>query len=141
LFLCAGVVEQATHNKDITKMGGLIHTMPITAYSFLICSFSIMGVPPLGGFFSKYMVFMGSVQKGDLLITLLFLAGAIMTIVYLFRVFRLVFLGEAKSPAREGSFSMVASVAALSLLSLAGGFFVQYPNRVVQAIVQQTGFM
>ena len=56
LFLCAGIVEQNTHTKDITKMGGLIKTMPVTAVSFLLCAFSVMGIPPFGGFFSKYMV-------------------------------------------------------------------------------------
>ena len=56
LFLCAGIVEQNTHTKDITQMGGLARTMPITAVSFLFCSFSVMGIPPFGGFFSKYMV-------------------------------------------------------------------------------------
>ena len=59
LFLCAGIVEQNTKTKDITQLGGLIKTMPITAVSFLLCSFSVMGIPPFGGFFSKYMVITG----------------------------------------------------------------------------------
>jgi NADH:ubiquinone oxidoreductase subunit 5 (subunit L)/multisubunit Na+/H+ antiporter MnhA subunit len=61
LFLCAGIVEQNTKTKDIMQMGGLIKTMPVTAISFLLCSFSVMGIPPFGGFFSKYMVMIGSV--------------------------------------------------------------------------------
>ena len=39
LFLCAGIVEQNTHTKDITQLGGLITTMPVTASAFLICTF------------------------------------------------------------------------------------------------------
>ena len=50
LFLCAGIVEQNTGTKDITKMGGLMKTMPVTAVSFLFCAFSVMGIPPFGGF-------------------------------------------------------------------------------------------
>ncbi len=53
LFLCAGIVEQNTKLKDITKLGGLIQTMPVTAVSFLLCAFSVMGIPPFGGFFCK----------------------------------------------------------------------------------------
>ncbi|MDD5594232.1 MAG: proton-conducting transporter membrane subunit, partial [Candidatus Margulisbacteria bacterium] len=54
LFLSAGIIEQNAKTKDITRMGGLIGTMPVTAISFLFCAFSIMGIPPFGGFFSKY---------------------------------------------------------------------------------------
>ncbi len=67
LFLCAGIVEQNTHTKDITKLGGLIKTMPITAIAFLFCSFSVMGIPPFGGFFSKFMVMTSTITGRRLL--------------------------------------------------------------------------
>lgn len=129
LFLCAGIVEQNTKTKDITKLGGLIRTMPITAVSFLFCAFSVMGIPPFGGFFSKYMVFSGAIAGGQIWIGLVFLLGAFLTILYLMRVFNLVFLGEAKQPqVKEGSISMVASVAILALFSLLGGIFINIPS-------------
>jgi formate hydrogenlyase subunit 3/multisubunit Na+/H+ antiporter MnhD subunit len=136
LFLCAGIVEQNTKMKDITKLGGLITTMPITAVSFLLCAFSVMGIPPFGGFFSKYLVLAGAIYGGQLWITLVMLVGAFLTIIYLFRVFNLVFLGEAKVPAVvEGSRGMVLSVALLALLSLLGGIFINFPSAFVQIIV------
>ncbi|TLN09778.1 NADH-quinone oxidoreductase subunit L, partial [bacterium] len=46
LFLCAGIVIHAVHTKDIREMGGLIKTMPVTAISFLVCAFSVIGIPP-----------------------------------------------------------------------------------------------
>lgn len=128
LFLSAGIIEQNTHNKDITKMGGLIKTMPFTAVAFLLCAFSVMGIPPLGGFFSKYMVIAAAAKQGDIFITFLFLAGAVMSILYLFRLFNLVFLGEARGPlAPEKSALMVGCVVALAGLSLAAGLLVNYP--------------
>jgi NADH:ubiquinone oxidoreductase subunit 5 (subunit L)/multisubunit Na+/H+ antiporter MnhA subunit len=127
LFLCAGIVEHGTHTKDITQMGGLKSTMPVTAVAFIFCAFSVMGIPPFGGFFSKYMVFMAGVQSGQFLLTFVYLVTAFMTVIYLFRLFRLVFLGEAKIPAKEGSFTMVFSVALLAFLSLAAGLLIKYP--------------
>ncbi len=127
LFLCAGIIEQNTKIRDITKLGGLITTMPVTAISFLFCALSVMGVPPFGGFFSKYMVFAGAIQARQFLMAGLFLCAAFMTIIYLFRVFNMVFLGEVKVSAKEGSAAMVLCVAALAALSLAGGIFVCYP--------------
>jgi proton-translocating NADH-quinone oxidoreductase chain N len=133
LFLCAGIVEQNTKNKDITKLGGLITTMPVTAIAFLLCSFSVMGIPPFGGFFSKYLVFNGAIQAGQFFISGVFLVGAFMTVIYLFRVFNLVFLGEERMPhIKEGDKVMVFSVALLALFSLLGGVFINYPASFAQ---------
>lgn len=141
LFLCAGIVEQNAHTKDITKMGGLISTMPVTAVAFLLCAFSVMGIPPMGGFFSKYMVITGAVTSGQIAVSLTFIAGAFLTIIYLFRAFTLVFLGESKIAANplpaEGSPVMVTSVAILGALSILGGLLIAYPAQLVQSAVHQ----
>jgi formate hydrogenlyase subunit 3/multisubunit Na+/H+ antiporter MnhD subunit len=138
LFMCAGIVEQNAHMKDITKLGGLIQTMPVTAISFLLCAFSVMGIPPFGGFFSKYMVISGSVYAGHPWIALVFVLGAVLTVIYLLRVFVNVFLGQVKiKNIKEGSLSMLTSVVILAGLSIAGGIFINYPSEIVQAIIQQ----
>ena len=138
LFLCAGIVEQNAHEKDITKLGGLYRTMPVTAVAFLLCSFSVMGIPPFGGFFSKYMVIAGTVNGGQLMIAGFFIAGAVLTLLYLFRVFALVFMGEARGAAApEKSPVMVFCVALLAILSLAGGLLIKYPGSLVDSTVQQ----
>jgi len=137
LFLCAGIVEHGAHTKDIRKLGGLIKTMPVTAVSFLLCAFSIMGIPPFGGFFAKFMVIGGAVNAGEPWVAAVFVIGAIMTIIYLLRAFIAVFMGEAKTDAREGSRSMVASVVGLAALSLAGGLLIVFPSDFVRNIVTQ----
>jgi formate hydrogenlyase subunit 3/multisubunit Na+/H+ antiporter MnhD subunit len=143
LFLCAGVVEHALHTKDIRKMGGLAKTMPITAGAFLLCAFSVMGVPPFGGFFSKYMVIGGAVQAGHPWIALTFVIGAVMTVVYLLRAFVMVFLGACRGEheAHEGTPTMVWSVAALAALSVVSGILVKFPAGLVEAIVKQMAVM
>ncbi|MGE5788287.1 MAG: NADH-quinone oxidoreductase subunit L [Myxococcales bacterium] len=138
LFLCAGIVENGTHTKDVTKLGGLLKQMPITAVSFLLCALSVMGVPPFGGFFSKTMVMMGAAEAGYPWITSVFVLGAFLTIVYLFRVYNMVFLGKAGVQAhQEGSRTMVYSVAALALLSIVGGIAINWPGMFAEAAVDQ----
>jgi proton-translocating NADH-quinone oxidoreductase chain N len=138
LFLCAGIVEQNTGTKDITKMGGLMKTMPVTAVSFLFCAFSVMGIPPFGGFFSKYMVISGALQGGQIWIALTFLFGACMTILYLLRVFNMVFMGEAvESQAKEGSPVMVGCVALLGFLSLASGIAIPMSSNFAHMAARQ----
>lgn len=136
LFLCAGIVEQTTHTKDITKMGGLARRMPLTAAAFLFCAFSVMGVPPFGGFFSKYLVVSGTVALGQTLIAAVFVLGACMTILYLFRLFTAVFTGEEKTKVDgEGSPVMLVCVTALAALSLLSGILVHYPSVYVRDMV------
>ena len=137
LFLCAGIVEQNTHIRDVRKLGGLIHSMPLTATAFLLCAFSVMGLPPFGGFFGKFMVITGAVAAGKFWIALTFILGAFLTLIYLLRVFCMVFLGEAKTAEKEGSPVMVFSVSTLAALSLAGGIFISYIASPVQVTVHQ----
>ncbi|MFH0948809.1 MAG: proton-conducting transporter membrane subunit [Elusimicrobiota bacterium] len=62
LFLCAGSVEHKTGTTDLDKLGGLAKYMPLTFFAALIAAFSISGVPPFNGFFSKWMIYQGIVQ-------------------------------------------------------------------------------
>lgn len=138
LFLCAGIVEQNTGSKDIRKLGGLITTMPVTAAAFIICAFSVMGIPPFGGFFAKYMVIGGAVYAGEPWIALTFMVGAVLTIMYLLRAFTKVFLGPVQTPEiKEGSFSMLVSVTMLGVLSIVSGIFINIPSKYVEMIIQQ----
>jgi len=139
LFLCAGIVEHSLHTKDIRKMGGLYKAMPATAASFFLCAFSVMGVPPFGGFFSKYLVVNGAVEAGHPWLAFVFVIGAVMTVIYLLRAFVKVFLGESKAEhvPGEGSRGMVFSVSLLAVLSIVSGLLIQYPASLVQVIVAQ----
>ena len=139
LFLCAGIIEQQTHTKDIRQMGGLIKTLPITAVAFIVCAFSVMGIPPLGGFFAKFMVINGAVTGRHLVIAFVFLFGGLMTVMYLLRLFIMIFMGEPRTHhnVKEGSFSMVSSVVMLGVLSLLAGIFINYPADYVYSTVQQ----
>ncbi|MCX5656891.1 MAG: proton-conducting transporter membrane subunit [Candidatus Omnitrophica bacterium] len=63
LFLSAGNVELKTNTADLDKLGGLSAKMPLTYLSTLIASFSISGVPPFNGFFSKWMIYQGLISR------------------------------------------------------------------------------
>ncbi len=144
LFLCAGIVEQKTHTKDIRKLGGLVKTMPVTAAAFAVCAFSVMGIPPLGGFFAKYMVINGAVEAGQPWMAAVFILGAVLTVIYLLRAFVLVFMGEYKGDhemPKEGSRTMVASVVALAALSILGGILIVFPSNFAALIVDGMAVM
>lgn len=129
LFLCAGIVEHNVHTKDITKMGGFYKRMPLTAIAFLCCAFSIMGIPPFGGFFAKHLVIESIISTGNITLGIVFIIGAIMTVMYLTRLFVKVFLGQQTFPGvKEGTPLMVVSVMILAILSLVLGIFISVPS-------------
>jgi len=57
LFMGAGAVLHATHERNMEKMGGLIHLMPWTSAIFLIGCISISALPPFNGFVSEWLMF------------------------------------------------------------------------------------
>lgn len=64
LFLNAGAVEYATDTRDLKRLGGLRERMPVTAWTSLVASLSIAGVPPLNGFWSKLLIVLACVESG-----------------------------------------------------------------------------
>ncbi len=64
LFLGAGAVVHATGTREIDRLGGLARLMPRTAWAFLIGSAAIVGLPPLNGFVSEWMIFRGLFETG-----------------------------------------------------------------------------
>ncbi|MCL2390554.1 MAG: NADH-quinone oxidoreductase subunit L [Endomicrobia bacterium] len=94
LFLSAGIIEHETHTKDITKMGGLLTVIPITAFAFILCMMSVIGIPPLGGFFAKFLVITGTAQAGYPTVAFIFTVAATLTLFYMLRLFYKVFLDK-----------------------------------------------
>jgi formate hydrogenlyase subunit 3/multisubunit Na+/H+ antiporter MnhD subunit len=107
LFLGAGAVHHATGTREIDHLGGLARAMPITAALFLVGATAISGLPPLNGFASEWLVYLGALQTAvapgarSLQLTLvavpaLALAGGLAAACFA-KVFGAVFLGSGRS--------------------------------------------
>src|SRR5579859_2278629 len=64
LFLTAGSVQHAAGTRDMNKLGGLAQKMPHTTLSWLIGVGSMMGIPLMSGFASKWMLYAAALQSG-----------------------------------------------------------------------------
>jgi multicomponent Na+:H+ antiporter subunit D len=65
LFFCAGAIYVATGEKQISRMAGIGKRMPWTMTAFFLGSLSIIGIPPTGGFLSKWLLLSGALQAGS----------------------------------------------------------------------------
>ena len=102
LFLVAGSVMHAmAGDSDIRKMGGLKDKLPITYRTFVIATLALVGIPPLGGFFSKDAVLWSAFREGHNLLWAVGVAGVFLTAFYMGRVWALVFEGRFRGSAEE----------------------------------------
>jgi formate hydrogenlyase subunit 3/multisubunit Na+/H+ antiporter MnhD subunit len=62
LFLGAGAVDHACHTREIDRLGGLARAMPRTALLFLVGAVAISGLPPLNGFVSEWLIYLGALR-------------------------------------------------------------------------------
>ena len=83
LFMCAGAIYVATNKTEISDMSGLGKTMPITFTIFAIASFSIIGLPPFGGSWSKFLLFMGAIETEYFVIILVLMISSLLNVAYL----------------------------------------------------------
>jgi multicomponent Na+:H+ antiporter subunit D len=83
LFFCAGAIYVATHKTEISQLDGLGHRMPFTFAAFFIGSLSIIGLPPMGGAWSKWFLLMGSADAGQWLLIALLMLSSLLNIAYL----------------------------------------------------------
>jgi hydrogenase-4 component B len=62
LFLDAGALVHAMGTREVDRMGGLQKSMPVTAGTFLVGAWAICGLPPLNGFASEWLIYLGAFQ-------------------------------------------------------------------------------
>ena len=130
LFLCAGTVIHAVHSFYLTDMGGIRAALPLTWIFMLVAALSLMGVPPLPGFWSKDAVLLATIDASLPLFGLALLTAAI-TAGYTVRFFALVFHGPASphlsgaahagDPADDGAMPMRWAAGALALALVIAG--------------------
>ncbi|MBW2107831.1 MAG: monovalent cation/H+ antiporter subunit D family protein [Deltaproteobacteria bacterium] len=82
LFFCAGAIFVATGKKNISEMVGIGKRMPITMTAFLIGSLSVIGLPPTGGFFSKWYLVLGTLQAHQISMLVVLLASSLLNAAY-----------------------------------------------------------
>lgn len=83
-FGVIGAIENATGKVDMTDYRGLSKTNPALAFSMMLAMFSLAGIPPFAGFFSKFFIFTGAINQGSVAIYVLVLIALINTIVSLY---------------------------------------------------------
>ena len=83
LFFCTGAIYVAHHFTDIKQMNGLGRTMPVTYAAFALGALSIIGVPPLAGAWSKFMLMGGALDNSHIMVLVVLMVSSLLNLVYL----------------------------------------------------------
>src|SRR6266567_2276742 len=101
LFLTAGSVQHAAGTRDMNKLGGLAQRMPSTTLSWLIGVGSMMGIPLMSGFASKWMLYAAALQSGWAVPAMVAWAASLGTVFLGVKATSAVFLGPVTEHTRD----------------------------------------
>lgn len=153
LFFGAGAVLNATGERDMEHLGGLIHRMPQTAFVFLVGCVAISALPPLNGFVSEWLTFQAILLSPELpswglkflvpaVGAMLALSAALAAACFV-KAFGITFLGRPRTPAAEQAsetdrFSLAAMFFFAAICLVAGvlpGFFIDALGPAIKSLV------
>jgi len=83
LFFCAGAIYVATHKINVSDLDGLARRMPFTFFAFFIGALCVIGIPPAGGIWSKWMIMSGALDAGQVLVLGVLMLSTLLNIAYL----------------------------------------------------------
>lgn len=127
LFLALGSVEKRTGTNELNKLGGLGKIMPFTFIMALIGTLSTSGVPPFNGFFSKWMIYQGIIEKTAtltvgyqiwmLICLILAIFGSALTLAVFIKFIHAIFLGKYQKKFAKIKIAPINQILATGLLS------------------------
>jgi len=131
LFMNAGIIDHESGTRDIRRLGGLRHLMPITATLGIIAAASMAGLPPFNGFLSKELMLEEAVHTSwfetDWVFPLVVTLGAVASVAYSLRYIFHVFYGKIRDdypkPPHDPPFGLWGPPALLVILVVMIGLF------------------
>lgn len=131
LFLVAGAIIYKTGIRDIREFRGLYIKMPVTVAAFTVAAFSMIGIPPTAGFFSKLYLIMGAADAENWAFVGIILLSSLLNLVYFINVVKHMFFPADEGPSKtvtglardEAPLSMLIPTAVAALAVLLLGIF------------------
>lgn len=129
LFMCAGAIYVATGATRVSELSGTGRRMPIVFTCFLVASLSVIGLPPMGGMWSKFLLVDAAFGSGEWVTAAAMIVSSLLSVAYLLPVaFRALYApvdvtgpGVARQGGTPGPAVAAASITAIACLALFAG--------------------
>jgi multicomponent Na+:H+ antiporter subunit D len=130
LFFAAGAILVAAHKSKISELDGLGRRMPLTFAAFTLGALSIIGLPPLGGMWSKWYLAQATLETGQLLLLATLLISSLLNIAYLLPIPLRAFFAKGKDTAvpgiQEAPLLCLIAIAVTAVMCVLLFFFPQF---------------
>ena len=98
LFFVAGAILVSWHKTKVSELNGIGHAMPITMLAFLLASLSIVGLPPLGGSWSKWLLLQATMEAHNMVLLIVLLVSSLLNLFYLVEIPLRAFFAKPSDP-------------------------------------------
>lgn len=99
LFMVAGTFRRELGHSQVSRLGPSVRrALPWTSAAFTVAAISMIGLPPMAGFFSKWYLVLGSLEQGRWIFLAAILASTLLSAVYFFRVLERLYLTSVEEP-------------------------------------------
>jgi len=132
IFLVAGLINRVKGTFDLKSIGGLYRQSPVLAVLFILPAFALAGVPPLSGFFAKFVLIKAGIEAGQFLIVGVAIGTAMLTLYSMIKIWNEAFLKknpsetEANHESTKLRFFEILPSIILGAISLLMGIFAAY---------------
>ncbi len=144
LFLVSGIVKSYKGTEELKEIGSLYKTSPWLALFFLISAFSLVGIPPLSGFFAKFAIVKASLDINQFLIAGIAAAVGVLTLYSMTKIWAEAFWKKDpagnetnEKPTLTGTRAMFVPVILLAVLTVGVGMFPSYLFRITDGAANQ----
>jgi len=129
LFFAAGAIYTASHKTEVSQLDGIGRRMPWTMGAFTIGALSIIGIPPAAGFFSKWFMFVGTVESGQYLALAVLALSTLLNAAYFLPIVHAAFFRgqDRRDDHGEAPWPAVVALVATAAATLALPFFADVP--------------
>ena len=121
LFFCAGAILVAHHRTEVSELDGIGRAMPLTMGAFLVASLSIVGLPLLGGMWSKWYLALGTIEAGQYALLAVLMLSSLLSVAYLLPIPVRAFV--KRSPTADGGIAEAPRPCVLAIAITAAGCF------------------
>jgi len=136
IFGCIFLMKKnGKYTEEIKDLSGISKNHPLIAISFLIILFSLAGIPPLGGFFAKFYIFMSVIENGMYFLAIVGLLTTVISAFYYLRIIKIIYFDDYIEPLDKiSNFGITGTIFISCILLISFFLYPSFLNNIVSLV-------
>ncbi|MCK4458790.1 MAG: monovalent cation/H+ antiporter subunit D family protein [Methanosarcinales archaeon] len=136
LFMCAGALIVTAKKENISDMNGIARQMPITMLAFTVGALGMIGMPPAGGYVTKWFLLLGAAELHSMILIAVLLVSAVLNAAYFFPVIYVAFFKKPdhKLAYKEAPLTMLVPLVLTAIISIVIGVWPDAPGMFLDIV-------